>query len=127
MRNTIDDQRDQDDGDGPELAPQVGHGALLDGGGDLDHLRRALVGGEDAAHQEEADGEGEEGGDGREDQPEPLAPAELEGLVAAFGGEDVGAFARAPRGRGFGDPKLLYFDYYESEGQAAAHRSRAGV
>ena len=50
---------------------------------------RALVGGEHAAHQDEADDEGEQGGAGREDQPEPLAAAELEGLVAAFGGEQV--------------------------------------
>ena len=84
-----DDERDEDDADGLELAAQVGAGALLDRGGDLDHLRRALVGGEHAAHQGEADEDGEQGGAGREDQPEPLLPAELEGLVAALGGEDV--------------------------------------
>ena len=34
---------------------QVGHRAFLDRLGDLDHLRRALVGGEHALHQDEAD------------------------------------------------------------------------
>ena len=50
-----DRERDEDHGDRLELPPQVGHRAFLDRLGDLDHLRRALVGGEHAPHQEEAD------------------------------------------------------------------------
>ena len=61
-----DGERDEDDGDRLELALEVGQGALLDRGGDLDHLRGALVGGEDALHQDEADGDGEQGGDAPE-------------------------------------------------------------
>ena len=51
---------------------QVGRGALLDRRGDLDHLRRALVLGQDALHQEEADGEGEQRRDARQGQDGPL-------------------------------------------------------
>ena len=40
--------------DRAELALEVGERALLDRLGDLDHLGRALVGGEDAPHQQEA-------------------------------------------------------------------------
>ena len=75
--------------DRSELALQVGQRSFLDRLGDLDHLRRALVGGEDAAHQVEAGQDGQYGGGGREQQPEPLGPAELELLVAAFRGQDV--------------------------------------
>ena len=50
-----DRERDQDHRDRLELPPQVGHRAFLDGRGDLDHLRRALVGGEHAPHEAEAD------------------------------------------------------------------------
>ena len=62
-RDEHDDRdRDEDDARWSELALQVGHRAFLDGRGDLDHLRRALIGGEHAAHQREADGEREQRG-----------------------------------------------------------------
>ena len=51
VTNTTIAERDQDDGDRLELPLQVGHRAFLDRRGDLDHLRRALVGGEDAPHR----------------------------------------------------------------------------
>ena len=63
VTNTTIAERDQDHGDRLELPPQVGHRAFLDRRGDLDHRRRALVGGEDAAHQVEADGDREQRGD----------------------------------------------------------------
>ena len=85
-----DRERDQDHRDRLELAPEVRHRALLDRRGDLDHRRRALVGGEDAAHQVEADGEREERGHRREDRASIHSVlAEFEDLVAAFGREDV--------------------------------------
>ena len=50
------DEEDQDheDAERPELALQVGGGALLDGPRDLLHLRAALAGGENLAHQQPA-------------------------------------------------------------------------
>src|SRR5207302_10701975 len=45
---------------------------------------------EDTANQVEADEHGEHGRRGREEQPEPLGSTEVEGLVPAFSGEDVG-------------------------------------
>ena len=83
--------RHHDERDGAELPPQVGHRAFLDGSGDRDHLRRALVGGEDATHEDAADDDGEDGGRRREEQPAPLARVERELLVAAFGREDDAA------------------------------------
>ena len=58
--------------------------------GDLDHLRRALVGGEHALHEQEPDDDGQSTAvPAREDEPEPLGTTELEDLVAALGCEDV--------------------------------------
>ena len=95
-----DRERDEDDGDRLELAPQVGHRALLDRRGDLDHRRRALVGGEDAAHEVEADSEGEQRGHGGEDEPEPGFAIEGEDLVAAFGSQaDHGVHSSGLGGR----------------------------
>ena len=44
---------DDDQADRLVLAPQVGDGALLDGVGDLAHRRRALVGRQHLAHQQQ--------------------------------------------------------------------------
>ena len=82
-----DRERDEDDADRLELALQVGHRALLDRLGDLLHLLGALVGGEHAAHQEEADAEGEQRGRDGSEQDQPLTSVQVEGLVAAFGGQ----------------------------------------
>ena len=82
-------QWDHDHGDRLELAAEVRGGALLDRLGDLDHLRRALVLGEDVLHQDEADTEGEDGGDSREQEDRPLTPVQYELLVAAFCGQDA--------------------------------------
>ena len=82
-----DEQRDEDQADRAELPLQVGHGALLDGLGDLLHLRRALVLGEHAPHEQEADGDGEQGGQRGADEDEPLAAVQREVLVAALGGK----------------------------------------
>ena len=79
-----DRQRDQDHRDRLELALQVGHRAFLDRRGDLDHRRRALVGGEDAPHEVEADGDREQRRRGGEEEPEPGLAVEGEFLVAAF-------------------------------------------
>ena len=58
-RGEIDDhhERDQNDQDRPELPAEVGHGAFLNGGGDLLHLLGALIGAEDAPGQQESDTE----------------------------------------------------------------------
>ena len=82
-----DGDRDEDDRDRLELPPEVRHRAFLDRLGDLDHLRRALIGGEHAADQEEPDEERDDRGRGGEDEPDPLA-VETEDLVAALGRED---------------------------------------
>jgi hypothetical protein len=82
-------QGHEDDPDRLELAPEVGQRPLLDRLGDLDHLRRAPVGGEHPLHEEEADGDGDQRGGAREDEPEPLRAPELEGLVAPLGGEHM--------------------------------------
>ena len=71
VRNTIDGERDEDDRDRLELALEVGDGADLDRLGDLLHLRGALVLGQDDLREEEADGDGEEGGGGRQDTGPP--------------------------------------------------------
>src|SRR5581483_9724034 len=84
-----DEQRDQDHADRLELTPEVRHGALFDGAGDLLHLLGPGVGGEDAAAQAEAHHESEERGHPGGDQPEPLGTSEVERLVPAFAGEDV--------------------------------------
>ena len=84
-----DRQRDEDEADRAELPLQVGDGAFLDRLGDLDHLGRALVGGEHALHEDEPDGEGEQRGERRADEDEPFTPSEGEFLVAAFGGEEL--------------------------------------
>ena len=50
----------------------------------------ALVGGQDAAHEARSPtSEGEDGGGGREPQPEPLGAAQGEGLEAPLGREHV--------------------------------------
>ena len=77
-------QGDHDDADGPELPGQVGLGALLDGLGDLDHRRRALVGRQDAPHQHKASDDGDHPAGSREDQPDPLRVVQVKRLVAAF-------------------------------------------
>ena len=82
-----DRERHQDHGDGLELPPQVRHRAFLDGGGDLDHGGRALIGGQDAAHEVEADRDREQSSAGREDEPEPLTALQPEDLVATFRGQ----------------------------------------
>ena len=71
-----------------ELAPQVGGGALLDRLGDLLHLRRALVLRQDVLGEAEADDDGDERGRGGAEQHCPLAAAELEDLIAAFGSNE---------------------------------------
>src|SRR6185312_6749727 len=81
------DEGDQDHADGAELALQVGEGAFLDRLGDLLHGGRALVGGQDAAREGEADPEREEGRDDGADEHEPLAAVQREVLIAAFGGK----------------------------------------
>ena len=83
------EQRDEDHGDRLELTPEVGHGPLLDGTGDLLHLRGAGIGGEHATAKAEADDEGEHRGRRRGEQPEPLGTAEVERLVPPFAGEDM--------------------------------------
>ena len=85
-----DGHRHHDDGDGAELAAQVGEGAFLDGAGDLLHLLGALLLGEHAAHEHHTEQQRHDGDDGGEDQPPPLGAGEVEGLVATFGGEDLG-------------------------------------
>ena len=57
-------ERNEDDGDGLELAAEVRHRADLDCLGDLDHLRRAGLGREHPAHEEEPDEQREHGGEG---------------------------------------------------------------
>src|SRR5262249_50066056 len=79
----------EDHGDRPELAPEVGQGTLLDGARDLPHGRRPRIGGEHAAHQEEAHEDGEKGRGCRENQPGPLPAGELERLVPPFSREGV--------------------------------------
>ena len=103
VKKTRSRDRDQDDRDGLELPPQVGHRPVLDLLGDGDHLRGALVGGEDAADQDQADQDGEHGDSGREDQPAPLPASQVEPLIPALGREDaevhsVDAPFRAPVG-----------------------------
>ena len=56
---------------------------------DLDHLGGALILGEDALHQNEADRDGEERRRDREPQDRPFTSSEMELLVAAFCGEDI--------------------------------------
>jgi hypothetical protein len=84
-----DRQRHEDHRDRLELALEVGPRALLDRLRDLDHLRRALVGGEHALHQVEADPDREQRSRSRKDQPERLGAPEGELLIAAFGRKDV--------------------------------------
>jgi hypothetical protein len=61
----------------PELAVQVGGGALLDRLADLLHLRGAFARGENLPAQDEADGQGDQG-DYRDDPYEnAITPAEL--------------------------------------------------
>ena len=83
-----DRQRHQDDADGLELPLQVRHRALLDRLGDLLHLLGALVGGEHASHQEEADPEREQRGRDGGQQDQPLTSVQVEGLIAALGGQN---------------------------------------
>ena len=88
-----DGQGDQDDADRPELALEVGQGALLDRRGDLDHLGRALVGGQDALDEDEADGEGQQRGRAGEEQDGELAALQLELLVAPLAASNSGSCA----------------------------------
>ena len=60
---------------------------------DLLHLLGALVGGEHTSHQEEADPEREQRGCDRGEQDQPLTSVQVEGLVAAFGGQYVRHFS----------------------------------
>ncbi len=83
-------QRDEDHPDGLELALEVRPGAFLDRECDLDHLRSALIRGEDASHQEEADADGDEGSQAGEGEDGPFTSEQLELLVAALGGQDAG-------------------------------------
>ena len=83
------EQRDDDDGDRLELAAQESVGAFLDGGRDLAHLVGAGVGGEHAAHQVEGRRDRHHARQEREHEPDPLGPAEHEGLIAA-GREEMG-------------------------------------
>ncbi len=76
-----------DDDDDPELAPQERQGPLLDGTGDLAHRGCALVGRQDAAHEDQAHRDAHEPRDQREDEPYLVAAREVEGLVPAFRGE----------------------------------------
>ena len=69
--------------------------ALADKPGEPDQTNQGILSDRDvivdlAAHEGEADGEGEQGGGGREHQPEPLASSEVEGLIAALRDQDVG-------------------------------------
>ena len=84
-----DRQRDDDHHDGPELPAQEGLGALLDRLGDLLHLRRALVGGQDVAGEQEAGADADDAGDQADVQPGLVHPAEVEGLVATLGCEEI--------------------------------------
>ena len=80
-----DHQRDEDEADRAELPLEVGAGPFLDGAGDLDHLVGAPVGGQHPPHEVEAHQDGEQGGAGGEEQPEPFGATKFERLVAAFG------------------------------------------
>ena len=82
-----DRERDEDHGDRLELPLQVGHRAFLNRLGDLLHLRRALILGEHAPHEEEADADREQRGQRGPDQDQPLTSTQVEVLIAAFGGE----------------------------------------
>ena len=84
-----DGQRDDDHHDGPELPGQEGLGPLLDRLGDLLHLRRALVGGQDVAGEQEAGDDADDAGDQADVQPGLVHPAEVEGLVATLGCEEI--------------------------------------
>ena len=77
-----DGQRDDDDDDRPELTLQERLGPLLDGLGDLLHLRRALIGGQDVAGQQEAGGDADHAGGQTDVEPGLVRSAELEVLVA---------------------------------------------
>ena len=102
-----DRERHEDHRDGLELPAQVGHRALLDRLGDLFHLLGAFVGREHASHQEEADEEGEQRGRDRAQQDRPLTAVEVEGLVAAFGGQYVRHFCSSPGLGGLLDVNLI--------------------
>ena len=67
-----DRERYQDHGDRLELPPEVRHRTFLDGGGDLDHLGRALVERQHAADEVEPDRDREQRSACREHEPEPL-------------------------------------------------------
>ena len=84
-----DGQGDDDDRDGPELAPQEGLGPLLDRLGDLLHLGGALVGGEHVAGEQQPGGDADDAGDQADVEPGLVRPAEVEGLVATLGGEEI--------------------------------------
>jgi hypothetical protein len=84
-----DRQGDEDEADRAELPLEVGHGPLLDGLGDLLHLGRALIGGQHALHEGEADEDGQQGGGDGEEQPGELSALEGEDLVAALRGEEI--------------------------------------
>jgi hypothetical protein len=84
-----DGERDENEPDRAELPPQIGERTFLDRFGDLDHLRRALICGEHAAHQDEPHGESEQRGERRADEDEPFTAPQREVLVPAFGSDDA--------------------------------------
>ena len=100
-----DRERDEDHPDRAELALEVGPGALLDRGGDLDHLRRALVGCEHVSHQHEADSDGEQRRRTGKGEDRPFAAVQRKDLISALGGNQhrvqssSPASGRSPRWR----------------------------
>ena len=64
-------------------------GALLDGLGDLLHLRRALVEGQHVAGQQQAGGDADDAGNQADVEPRLVRPAEVEGLVATLSCEEI--------------------------------------
>ena len=79
-----DGQRDHDDGDGLELTPEERLGTFLHRLGDLLHLRRALIGRQDVAGQQQAGGDADDAGGQADIQPQLVCSAKDEGLVATL-------------------------------------------
>ncbi len=71
-----DEDDDREDGQGLELPVQVGRRAFLHRLGDLLHLRRALIGGQDLLGQDEGEDEGRDGDHGDDGDEASLAPAD---------------------------------------------------